>query len=394
MKLNNKTLLFLLLLISFLISALSVGLGFVATKAYIEAGREIPAQFNENDFKKLEQHPGNFRPPEPPREFKNGPRGKHRPPKMMFLPVVMTFIMLFLFLLAGLFIYILITKKQVNLIKEVFHQLKHGNLKARLPESKLDQLTGISHEFNSMALEIEKLVEKLKDVDLNRRVLLQELAHDLRTPVASMKNMVETNLNFDEKLSPTERTTNLSLTLKEIHYFERLVNDLLFLSGVHDSKYSGRFEEITLLPLLNHEAQLCEEMNPRLSIHIQGKVETSIYADQYLIQRLIKNVLKNATRFAKKEIIINVNTQNQLAELTIIDDGPGFNDESLKNFGIKRTISRTLNTDESDISIGLGSIIMAKICEIHDGSIKASNLVMNQELKGAKVSINLPIFKG
>lgn len=271
--------------------------------------------------------------------------------------------------------------------------MKHGNLKARLPESRLDQLTGISHEFNSMASEIEKLVDKLKDVDLNRRVLLQELAHDLRTPVASMKNMIETNLHFDEKLSQTDRTTNLSLTLKEIHYFERLVNDLLFLSRVHDSKYSGSFEKINLLPLLNHEAQLCEELNPHLSILIQGKVETSIYADQYLIQRLIKNVLKNATRFAKKEIVINVNIQNHLAELTIIDDGPGFNDESLKNFGIKRSISRSLNNNESDISIGLGSIIMAKICEIHEGSIKASNLVMNQELKGAKVSIYLPIFK-
>ena len=112
-----------------------------------------------------------------------------------------------------------------------------GNLKARFPIVRMDEIGQTMLRFNHMADEIEHLVERMKTVEASRASLLQELAHDLRTPVASLKNLIETVATKDASMQPALRVELMELALSECEYFERLVEDLLVIAQVKGSPF-------------------------------------------------------------------------------------------------------------------------------------------------------------
>lgn len=352
----------------------------------------IPHGESPSDFKK---RPKMDFPDGQPDGYRQGPPfkapfGKNGPGRnLFFIPVLLTFLILFLILLCTTIVFVIVSKKLATQTKNVITELKLGNLKSRLPLSKFDELSGLGNEFNAMADEIEKLVIDLKDTDSNRRHLLQELGHDLRTPIASIKNMLETNLNFDERMTTDERRENLKLSIKEIDYFHHLVDDLLFLSGVHDLKYRGNFKGVNLNALLMHEVMVFEEINPKLEIELHANENAIVMGDEFLLQRLLKNAISNATNYAKNRVDIYVRKiEDRGYEIAICDDGKGINEEIISTFGQKRFSRKMIDEETGKISIGLGSVIMKKICEIHSANIKIKNRKKDDTVIGACLYIN------
>ena len=74
-------------------------------------------------------------------------------------------------------------REHVETADRVISELQRGNLKARFPIKKNDEIGRAMERFNQMADQIEQLVERLRSAEASRNFLLQELTHDLRTPV-------------------------------------------------------------------------------------------------------------------------------------------------------------------------------------------------------------------
>jgi K+-sensing histidine kinase KdpD len=237
-----------------------------------------------------------------------------------------------------------------------------------------------------MAAEIEKLVGDLRDVDNLRRKLLQELAHDLRTPLASMKSLLESLLYQNDKMTKEQREENLILTIKEVEYFQHLVEDLLFLSGVHDLNYRGNFVSVDVVDVIQHEVSVLGEMNKNIKISFIYEQFYYIKADDHLFQRLIKNALSNAIENASTGVIVKLVEDHQVIIVQIINDGNKLNAEDEITFGKKRATRRLNDNFSGKISIGLGAVIMAKICEIHSASMRIRN---NGEDANAGVTLEL-----
>jgi signal transduction histidine kinase len=140
-------------------------------------------------------------------------------------------------------------QEKVNLADSVISELKKGNLKARFSIEKMDDVGKAMSRFNQMADEIERLVSQLKETEQSRMSLLQELAHDLRTPVASLKHLLETFQGEKEALSEALKKEMMGLALREVEYFERLVEDLLVLAQVNEPKYRADRKPVSFVDL-------------------------------------------------------------------------------------------------------------------------------------------------
>ena len=109
-----------------------------------------------------------------------------------------------------------------------------------------------------------------------------------------------------------------------------------------------------------------------------------------LIDRLLRNAFENSASFSKKVLNIHIAELSSSIEVSLTDDGPGFSPKALQEFGHKKT-SRVLvkEQDNQRISVGIGSVIMREISQLHGGDLKAENVFDLGVISGARVSISL-----
>jgi signal transduction histidine kinase len=299
----------------------------------------------------------------------------------------------------ALFILFRSIREKMSLADNVIAELKGGNLKARFPIRRMDELGQAMLRFNKMADEIERLVDQLHHVERSRIALLQDLAHDLRTPIASLKNILAT---IEKKRDPKDqeiRQELLVLSRKEVEYFERLVEDLLTLAQMSEPNHRGDRNSVSLVQIIEEEIEsvFANGEADGKTVEVENRLDPEsfdILGDSHLLRRLFRNVLENAYSFAKSKVTI-VFRSTSLEELTIFiqDDGPGFSPEALKSFGERRA-SRALEKSLGRVSVGLGSVIIKTVAEIHRGRAVATNRVSSAgEILGAEVWITLPRLK-
>lgn len=282
-------------------------------------------------------------------------------------------------------------KKNVMVADKVISDLQSGNLKARLPVSGSDDISQSMMRFNQMAEEIENLVGRLHATEEARSRLLQELTHDLKTPVASLKNMLETLSRGGDTLAPEVRGELLALSFREVDYFARLVDDLLLLAQVSEPRYKTEKMLVNVTEILSEEA---DDASARKGHSSSIVLSTSFHdlnqqmvGDPHLLKRLFRNVLDNAFSFARTAVTVRADIVDKKLVIQIIDDGPGFSKETLESYGKRRTTRFEKKEVNGRISIGLGSVIMLTIADLHRGKMIATNTPDGH----GKVVIELPI---
>lgn len=327
----------------------------------------------------------------------NGPNGLERPNKWFpFFGLISLVISLFLGVGAAISLIYYSVNKNVKQADLVISELQKGNLKARFPVTRKDEFGRAMLRFNKMAEEIEKLVEQLKLVEVARTKLLQELAHDLRTPIASLKSLLEVLAFKKQHITPEVQVELTSLSLREVDYFERLVEDLLFLAQVSEPKYNNKYETVELNDIFKDEIDDCiirgkSNLKPVKVSQQELTEDIQIDGDPLLLRRLFRNALENAYSFAKSSVAVSIQKQGD-GKIRIIfeDDGPGFSNEAIKAYG-ERRLSRKIEKDNNGrLSVGLGSVVMKTICLVHNGHIEVSNRIgTDGKIAGARVEITL-----
>jgi signal transduction histidine kinase len=337
--------------------------------------------------------PGDRGPP-PPGGRPGGPGG---PPLKMIL--ILAFVQITCVILgAGFSVYMLFRslKAKAILADNVLAELQKGNLKARFPVTKMDEIGQAMSRFNKMADEIERVVEHMKQVEKSRISLLQDLTHDLRTPIASLKNLLETIESKNEQIDRKVLAEFMGLAVKEVDYFDRLVEDLLIIAQMSEPKYQLESSSVSLLDLLEEEIETVlgkshEDGKTIQLINETGDDEIRYAGDAHLLKRLFRNGIENAHSFANSKTLIRAVKTDGAIRIQIEDDGPGFPENALASFGTRK-MTRVLSSNTSGrLSVGLGSVIMKTVASLHRGSLEARNrLSTNGKTEGASVSITLP----
>lgn len=318
------------------------------------------------------------------------PPGVPRPPPIFLWTFVALVFSGFSAAAISLFLLFSSMRRKARQAADVISAIKKGDWQKRMPIDGVDEVGQLMAEFNRMADEIESAVRSMQRAEASRTSLLQELAHDLRTPVASLRGLIETLEMRNDALNTKSRGELFSLAQKEIDYFARLIEDLLFLAQVRDPRYLNSGKSIDIAQVLRDQRERTNTEG-KISISIEGLSEgpLTLRGDGVLLKRLIRNAVDNAVSFAKSKVGIEVrqtkDEQKQL-EIQIRDDGPGFSEQALATFGEKR-FSRFIGNDGGErLSVGLGSVIMSTVVDVHGGTIKVRNLSTG----GAEVLITLP----
>lgn len=284
-------------------------------------------------------------------------------------------------------------RNKAEVAKSVLSRMQQGDLKARFPLSKWDDAGQVLKLFNEMADEIERLVERLRANEKTRMQLMGDIAHDLRTPIASLRAAIENLHDRADNLTPSERKEFTEMAFSETEYLERLVEDLLFLALVVEPKYKSAANAISVQELVRGQIPAVQAKYPEIEtseilsipVHL-----SQITGNAHLLTRLVRNALENSYSFAKNKVEIRVNVTPDLVEVTVADDGPGFSTEALENFGKKRATRYISDNQSARLSVGLGSVIMKAIVNAHGGTIKAENRLSEKgDVAGGRVTIAL-----
>lgn len=271
--------------------------------------------------------------------------------------------------------------------RQVIAQLEAGNLQARFHPDRLDALGVLMLDFNRMAEQIERLVQRLRNAEDARRALLQELGHDLRTPLTSLRTAVDTLVAHGDAMPADERRSFLEIVGGELAYFVRLVDDLFFIADLDEPRYRHAREPVDIVGLAQSECRAVQQRHTA-AIELHDELhDDQRYApgDALLLARLLRNGLDNAARHAHAKVSVRLRREGETLRLQIADDGPGMSPEQVAAFGRRRTQRIHGDASQPTLSLGLGSVIMKTIVELHGGALH-----IDSDASGTRLTIELP----
>jgi signal transduction histidine kinase len=258
----------------------------------------------------------------------------------------------------------------------VLGKLESGDLKSRFEIKRFDQFGNLILDFNRMADEIERLVKRLNDTETSRSNLLQELGHDLRTPLTSLGTSFEALKFYNDQMTSEDREEVFTMIDADIRYFKDLLEKLTIVATIDESHYKISSEKIDLAQMLEAELrnrQTGSGSSLTWSFKSTENRKHDIFGDFHLISRLFKNAFDNAARYAQGKIQVEIFSKTETLEVVVTDDGPGLTAEALTSFGKRRERRQVMERDPRNFSLGLGSVIMRTIAEVHDGKIMITN---------------------
>jgi len=334
-------------------------------------------------------------PPGGARHFKDGnpppppPSGRGAPLKKLLMTTGIQFVAMIFYIIILIILIFYYAKKRRKVGEGVFEKIMAGELEARFPVSKVDDFGTNTKLFNEMADEIMKLVLKLRKKDNDRKHLFKTLAHDLKTPATSLKSIMETLSLRNDELSPEQKNELYKMSTMEIDYFSALLDDILFLAKVQDPEFKTIAGKTELVSTLKELCETVSFLNKSLEVSFSTNVdEVDLSMDHSSVMRLFRNALDNACLYGKSKINVDIHKAEKL-EITISNDGSGFDNTEIKKFGTMMT-HRTRTNNQGSLSFGLGSVIMSAIVESADGSITPENILSDSgDVIGARIRIEI-----
>jgi signal transduction histidine kinase len=283
-----------------------------------------------------------------------------------------------------LIIGLLLMRRMINPLSEVIaaaQAVSQGDLTARVPvRAKHDDLSALSDHFNHMADELERS-------DRQRRNLLADIAHELRTPITILRGRLEGIL--DGVYPPDE--AHIAPALEETYLLERLVEDLRLLSLAEANQLRFDLKPVRLTDLVDTTIGLfsaqADERDIRLHLDAEANLP-EVMVDPQRIQQVIGNLINNALRYAPEgsSIEVTINRQENFIELTVVDEGPGIPEDEIPHI-FDRFWRGEKSRARSTGGAGLGLSIARHLVEAQGGKIT----VRNRSPHGFVVSILLPI---
>ncbi len=243
-----------------------------------------------------------------------------------------------------------------------------------------------SDELDRLAVELNRMSERLASLDTERRAFLANVSHELRTPISNVLVTVEA-LHSGAIEEPELRDRFFQTIDDEIKRLSRLIHDLLDLGRLEAGVAHLEKQSISLQGLINRAVRAIEPRMQAQGVSINvNAIDLQIEGDPERLLQALLNILDNAIKHSlpNSVVIISSRKEGKQAIVEITDRGEGISSSDLPHI-----FEQFYTTDPSRFGSGsgLGLAIAKRIVEAHHGSITASSAAG----AGATFTICLPL---
>jgi signal transduction histidine kinase len=262
----------------------------------------------------------------------------------------------------------------VEAIRAEVEAISSDELHRRVPDPRG------ADEIARLAATMNRMLARLEEGQLRQRRFVSDASHELRSPVASIRQHAEVALEHPERADLRELA---EVVLEEDARLQRIVEDLLLLTRIDEGTARAGTEPVDLDDLVFQEAVRLRAATA-LTIDTSGVSAARVRGDRTQLERLVRNLTDNAARHAHRMIAMSLRDREAEAVLTIDDDGPG-----IAPGDRERVFDRFVRLDDArdrdSGGSGLGLSIVHEVAALHGGNVT----VADAPLGGARFEVRL-----
>ena len=288
--------------------------------------------------------------------------------------------------LIGLLLVSLISQRMLGSVRSLTaasRKMGAGDLSQRVPEGGRDEVGQLARTFNAMA-------GKLENAERQRRDMVADVAHELRTPLSNIQGYVEAVR--DGVLEPDRAT--IGTIHQQVLYLADLVEDLRLLTETEADDFRLNREPGSLVETVRESVEgaraKAEASGVVLSVDLPAESPTIVF-DRTRISQVVGNLLDNAVRHTPTggTVTVSAAVGQSSASVTVADTGEGIPDDVLP-FVFDRFYRVDPSRSRATGGAGLGLTIARKLVDAHGGSIR----VESEAGRGTSFTFDLPLDVG
>lgn len=262
-------------------------------------------------------------------------------------------------------------------LDQAARSIASGNLAVRIPVQGRDEMAELADTFNQMAAQLQATAQKKKELETLRRDLIAWAGHDLQTPLASIRAIVEA-LADGVVDDPQTVQRYLHTALRDIQALSMLIDDLFQMSQIDAGGLQLDLEYNSLSDLISDTLESFSELALRKGVVLKGSVGAGVdpvYMDAQRIGRVLNNLIRNALRHTPQggEVHLQALPTDQGVLIEVSDTGEGIPAEDIPHI-FERFYRGERSRNRATGGAGLGLAIARGIVEAHHGTIDVESL--------------------
>ncbi|MGG3691680.1 sensor histidine kinase [Heyndrickxia ginsengihumi] len=284
--------------------------------------------------------------------------------------------------------------KPVNKLIQAAQKIGEGDLDFQIGIKQKDELGKLAQTFDHMRQKLKESINVQLQYEENRKELIANISHDLKTPITSIKGYVE-GIRDGVANTPVKMERYLNTIYTKSVDMDKLIDELALYSKLDMNRLPYHFEEVNiqsfLLELIDELTFDLENENVALFFHTNSSEPYRVLADREKIKRAVTNIVSNSLKYMdkdKKSIEISIKGQaDESVVVQIKDNGPGISEEALP-YIFERFYRADPSRNTGTGGSGLGLAIVRRIIEDHGGNIWVESKIG----KGTSIFFTLKTF--
>lgn len=267
--------------------------------------------------------------------------------------------------------------KPLMVLKRGTEEIKQGNLEFEVKSPSKDEIGEVCSAFEEMRLKLKESIGLQLQVEENRKELVSNISHDLKTPMTSIKGYVEGIMDGVAD-TPEKMDRYIRTVYSKAVDMDRLIDDLFLYSKLDLKSLPFNFERTDIVKYFgdcSDELKLDFE-SKGITFSLETEMKSAfVAADREKLKRVVMNIVDNSAKYMKRPdgiIKIWLRDKGEVIEAEIRDNGQGIDSEELPYI-----FDRFYRADPSRNTVtggsGLGLAIAKQIIEGHGGTVRAES---------------------